>query len=84
MSRLRAALSSPSKENGEDSMTAYVIANVKITDDMIPDVGKQQHVMDAAVEAGRLLGTRLAEGHDRGAVTAKMQKVMMEKFRESV
>ncbi len=50
---------------------------VKISDDMIPDVTQQPAVMQAAVKAGRLLGQRLNEGHDRGQVTAAMQKMMM-------
>jgi hypothetical protein len=42
---------------------------VKITEDMIPDVSKQTAVMSAAAEAGKLLGKRLREGHDRAIVT---------------
>jgi multimeric flavodoxin WrbA len=38
---------------------------VKITPDMIPDVTKQPKVMAAAVEAGKRLGQRLKNGHDR-------------------
>jgi len=56
---------------------------VKITPEMIPDVGKQPKVMAAAEEAGKLLGRRLAEGHDRQAVTAAMQKKMMAMFGSS-
>lgn len=55
--------------------------NVKITPEMIPDVKKQPDVMNAAVEAGKKLGERLREGHDRGAVTQKMQQKMMEMFK---
>ncbi len=50
---------------------------VKITDDMIPDVAKQPEVMQAAADAGRLLGERLRTDHDRQQVTAAMQKKMM-------
>lgn len=50
----------------------------KITPDMIPDVKKQPEVMAAAADAGKLLGKRLTEGHDRKAVTQKMQQKMME------
>ena len=55
---------------------------VKITDAMIPDVTKQPETMAAAAEAGRLLGHRLRNGHDRAVVTARMQKLMAE-FGES-
>jgi multimeric flavodoxin WrbA len=50
---------------------------VKITEDMIPDVSKQADVMQAAADAGKLLGKRLTQGHDRKAVTQKMQQRMM-------
>jgi hypothetical protein len=56
----------------------------KITEEMIPDVAKQPGVMSAAAEAGKLLGRRLREGHDRGAVTANMQSRLMAMFGESV
>lgn len=55
----------------------------KITDDIIPDVSKQPKVLQAARQAGDLLGRRLREGHDRAAVTQKMQQMMMEKFKQS-
>lgn len=57
---------------------------LKITPDMVPDVTKQPEVMKAAAEAGTTLGKRLREGHDRSAVTLKMQQAMMEKFKSSV
>jgi len=57
--------------------------DVKITPDMIPDVAKQPRVMAAAEAAGKVLGQRLKEGHDRGAVTAAMQKKMMAMFSSS-
>jgi len=57
---------------------------VKITAEMIPDVTKQDDVMQAAVDAGRLLGLRLREGHDRSAVTRAMQAKLMAMFGESV
>jgi hypothetical protein len=50
---------------------------------MIPDVAKQPEVMASAVEAGRLLGRRLRNGHDRSAVTSRMQKQLMAKFGET-
>jgi len=56
---------------------------VKITEDMIPDVTKQPELIAAARQAGELLGRRLSNGHDRGKVTEKMQKIMMEKFKSS-
>lgn len=56
----------------------------KITKEVIPDVTKQPDVMQAAIDAGKLLGGRLREGHDRAQVTMKMQQVMMEKFKASV
>jgi hypothetical protein len=56
---------------------------VKISEEIIPDVTKQSEVMQAAVEAGKKLGKRLQQGHDRTQVTRKMQAVMMEKFKGS-
>ena len=50
---------------------------------MIPDVTKQPEVMQAAQDAGRLLGERLRQGVDRQAVTQKMMQAMMEKFKSS-
>lgn len=57
---------------------------VKITPEMVPDVARQPTVMAAAAEAGRLLGQRLNGGHDRGAVTRKMQAKMMAMFASAV
>jgi multimeric flavodoxin WrbA len=57
--------------------------DVKITEEMIPDVTKQPKVMTAAAEAGKRLGQRLRDGHDRRAVTQKMQSVLMAKFGET-
>ena len=56
---------------------------VKITPDMIPDVANQPKVMATAVEAGKVLGQRLSDGHDRMAVTQNMQKKMMTMFASS-
>jgi multimeric flavodoxin WrbA len=56
---------------------------VKITPDIIPDVSKQPEVMQAAVKAGKLLGERLRQGHDRQAVTQKVMQAMMAKFSET-
>jgi len=55
----------------------------KITEDMIPQVHKQPDVMAAAAEAGRMLGERLRNSHDRKTVTEKMQQALMQKFSES-
>ncbi len=56
---------------------------VKITEDMIPRVTKQPDVLAAADAAGRELGRRLREGHDRREVTGRMQRIMMARFKES-
>jgi multimeric flavodoxin WrbA len=56
---------------------------VKITPEMIPDVSRQPDTLDAARTAGRLLGERLRRGPDRQAVTMKMMRAMMEKFKGS-
>jgi hypothetical protein len=56
---------------------------VRITAETTPDVTKQPEVMKAAADAGELLGQRLREGHDRSAITLKIQKVMMDKFQGS-
>jgi multimeric flavodoxin WrbA len=50
---------------------------VKYTEDMIPNVTKQADVMAAAADAGKLLGQRLGDGHDRAKVTAKVQEIVM-------
>jgi len=46
-------------------------------------VSRQPQVLQAARRAGELLGRRLREGHDRAAVTKKMQQKMMHKFKQS-
>lgn len=58
--------------------------DVKITEDIIPDVTRQPEVMDAAVKAGQLLGSRLRKGHDREEVTKNMQAKMMAMFQGAV
>jgi multimeric flavodoxin WrbA len=55
----------------------------KITEDIIPRVEKQPDVMKAAQDAGKELARRLTQGHDRAAVTKKMQEQMMERYKES-
>jgi multimeric flavodoxin WrbA len=56
---------------------------VKITDDIIPNVTKQPATMKAAADAGKLLGKRLREGHDRIKVTQSMQQKLMSMFAHS-
>jgi multimeric flavodoxin WrbA len=56
---------------------------VKITAELVPDVARQPAVMQSAADAGKLLGKRLQDGHDRMAVTMKMQQVMMDRFKSS-
>jgi len=56
---------------------------VKITDNIIPDVEKQTDVMASAVQAGKLLGERLTNGHDRAAVTQSVRDKMMSQFGET-
>ena len=58
--------------------------NVKITPEIIPDVSKQPEVMAKAADAGRLLGKRLRNGHDRKAVTQNMQQKMMDMMKTAV
>ena len=56
---------------------------VKITEDMIPDVARQPQTMQTAAAAGRLLGERLRDGHDRMSVTQNMQRKLMSMFEHS-
>jgi multimeric flavodoxin WrbA len=56
---------------------------VAISEDMIPDVTRQPDVMGAAARAGKLLGDRLRNGHDRSEVTGRMQAKMMEMLSHS-
>lgn len=57
--------------------------DVKITPEIIPDVSIQPEVMSKAADAGRLLGKRLTNGHDRKVVTQNMQRQMMEMMKHS-
>jgi len=57
---------------------------VQIKPEDIPDVEKQPRVIESAVDAGKLLGLRLKNGHDRQAVTKKMQEKMMSLLKSSV
>jgi hypothetical protein len=56
---------------------------VEISEDIAADVSKQPAVMRATVEAGKTLGQRLKEGHDRAQMTEKIQAIIMEKFEGS-
>ncbi len=56
---------------------------VKITDDLVPNVTKQPELMASAAAAGKELARRLSAGHDRAAVTGRMQRIMMARFKES-
>lgn len=56
---------------------------VKITDDMIPDITKQPEAVAAAQAAGKMLGQRLRDGHDRMKVTEQMKTKLMSLFDES-
>lgn len=47
---------------------------------MIPEVEKQPDVMAAAIDAGKILGHRLTNGHDRAKVTKDVQEKMMARF----
>lgn len=57
--------------------------DVKITPDIIPDVEKQPDLINAAEAAGKQLGKRLSDGHDRKKVAEKMQQKLMAMFAES-
>ena len=70
-----------------NNVVVILSAMAGITDNLITmaqDVTEQPEVMQAAEEAGKLLGQRLRQGHDRMQVTQKMQTVMMEKFKGAV
>jgi multimeric flavodoxin WrbA len=57
--------------------------DVKITDDMIPNIDKQPAVLSAARDAGRILGERLRSGNDRAVTAQKMAAYLGEKFKEA-
>jgi len=57
--------------------------NITITPDIIPGVTKQPELLKAAAVAGKLLGERLKNGHDRKQVAENMQKKLMEMFAKS-
>lgn len=56
---------------------------VKITKEMIPDVTKDSLLMQAAADAGKLLGYRLKNNHHRNTVAQNMRERMMEKLKSS-
>ena len=71
-------------ETCEVGMPRMVMGDdVKITPDIIPDVEKQPDLINAAETAGKQLGERLSEGHDRKKVAEKMQQQLMAMFAES-
>jgi len=57
---------------------------VKISEDMIPNVSQQPELMKAAAIAGELLGQRLREGNDRQKTTQATQAKLMAMFGETV
>jgi len=57
--------------------------DVKITEDIIPNVNKQPDTIAAAEVAGKELARRLNSDHNRAEVTERMQQTMMAKFKES-
>lgn len=57
--------------------------DVKITPDIIPAIEKQPDLITTAEVAGKQLGERLKNGHDRKEVAAKMQQKFMRMFEES-
>lgn len=56
---------------------------LKITPEMIPDVARDPLLMQAAADAGKLLGYRLRDNHSRRSVTQKMRQQMMERLKSS-
>jgi multimeric flavodoxin WrbA len=56
---------------------------VKITPEIIPDIKKQEDVMASAANAGKLLGERLKNNHDRMKVAMRVKEKMMSMFEES-
>jgi multimeric flavodoxin WrbA len=57
--------------------------DVKITDELIPDVFKQPELIASAKQAGRLLKHRLTDNYDSWKVAENLQKMMMEKSKSS-
>ena len=57
--------------------------DVKITDSITPDITRQADVMEAAAEAGKILGKRLTDGHDRTKVATGVQEKMMAMFSQT-
>ncbi len=73
---------------GEDCKVGIPIMmhgeGLRITEEVIPDVTEQPDVMQAAAEAGKRLGLRLTQDHDRQQVTMAMQQKMMEMMQSAV
>jgi multimeric flavodoxin WrbA len=57
--------------------------DVKITDELIPDVLKQPELIASAKQAGRLLKHRLTDNYGSWEVAEKLQEMMMEKSKTS-
>jgi len=72
-----------SRKEGVSGVHQLVTTVLENTEDMIPRVTKQPEVMEAAAAAGKQLGERLRNGHDRKAVAQKMQRTLMQMFAES-
>lgn len=58
--------------------------DIKITEDMIPDVTKQPELIKEAETAGQILGQRLRAGNNRQQTTQAMQQKLMAMFGASV
>ncbi|MFV0439147.1 MAG: flavodoxin family protein [Desulfopila sp.] len=57
---------------------------VKISEEMVPDVGKQPELQKAAKSAGELLGYRLRENNNRQKTAQAMQAKLMARFSGAV
>ncbi len=57
---------------------------VRISEEMIPNVGKQPELLEQVAAAGRLLGQPLKAGNDRQKTTMAMQAKLMAMFGEAV
>jgi len=57
--------------------------DVKITEDMIPNIEKQPAVLEASKDAGKILGNRLRAGNNRAETAKKIASYLGEKFKEA-
>jgi multimeric flavodoxin WrbA len=57
---------------------------VHISEEMVPNVGKQPELLEQAAAAGKLLGQRLKAGNDRQKTTMAMQAKLMAMLGEAV